>query len=96
MGSLAGDIRNTREAVERLLDELGLSGYTYTAEPKEEGWILRVECDTGGGWQDSEFFVDPRELAASMSDAAVREKLREAWEPHLRACARRAARGTAA
>ncbi len=87
MGSLAGDIRSTREAAERLLDELGLSGYTYTVEQKEEGWVLRVECDTGDGWQDSEFSVDPHELAASMNDPVVRERLRKAWEPHFRACA---------
>lgn len=88
MPPLAQDIRNTREAVERVLDEAGLRGFTYTVEPKEDGWTLRVECITEEGWQEATLPVDPRELTASISDPGVRTKLRRDWEPHLRACAK--------
>jgi len=92
MPPLAEDIRNTREAVEHVLDEVGLSGFTYTVEPKEDGWILRVECITQEGWQEATLPVDPQELTASISDLSVRTKLRRDWEPHLRACATHATR----
>ena len=88
MPPLAQDIRNTREAVERVLDEVGLSGFTYTVEPKEDGWTLRVECITEEGWQEATLPVDPHELTASINDPGVRAKLRRDWEPHLRACAK--------
>jgi protein archease len=92
MPPLAEDIRRTRQAVERLLDEAGLTGYTYTVEPKEDGWILRVECITEEGWQEATLPVDAQELITSMSDPDVRTQLRKDWEPHLRACAKHAAR----
>jgi hypothetical protein len=44
-----------------------------------------------GGWQSTALPVDAAELGASLHDAAVRDKLRREWEPHLRACTRREA-----
>jgi SHS2 domain-containing protein len=90
MPPLAQDIRNAREAVERLLDEAGLSGFTYTVEPREDGWVLRVECIAEEGWQEAKLPVDLHELIASIGDPGVRAKLRKDWEPHLRACSKRA------
>jgi len=83
---LAHDIRSTRAAVERVLDEMGLRAYTYTVESKERGWTLRVECAVDEGFQQVTFAVDPETLSAAAADPAIRAKLREAWEPHLRAC----------
>jgi tRNA nucleotidyltransferase (CCA-adding enzyme) len=93
MPPLTQDIRTSREAVERLLDGFGLSGFTYTVEPREEGWVVRVGCTTQEGWQDATLPVRPHELTASMTDPAVRERLRREWEPHLRACTRHATAG---
>ena len=95
MAPLADDIRNAREAVERLLDEMGLNAFTYTVEQKIDGWTLRVECATDEGWQEATLQVDPHELSASMTDADVRAKLRTDWEPHLRSCAKRRSRSAA-
>ena len=82
------EIRAAREAVERILDDCGLRAFVYTVEPKVEGWLLIIDCAADGGWQSITLPVDAAELSASLADAAVREKLRHEWEPHLRACAR--------
>ena len=86
---LAEDIRGAREAIERLLDELGLRGFVYTVEHREEGWTLRVDCATGEGLQEATLAVDLDELRASLGDPGMRDKLLRHWEPHFRACARR-------
>lgn len=86
---LAHDIRGTREAVDRLLDEMGLSAFAYTVERKDHGWTLRVECGADEGWQVITLSVDPAELAASLVDARVREKLRRTWAPLFHACLKR-------
>ena len=86
MSPLAQDIRSARQAVERVLDELGVRAFVYTVEQKEAGWVLSVECAIDGGWQRLELAVDPAELNASLSDPAVRAKLRADWAPRLRAC----------
>ncbi len=87
MPPLAQDIRSARAAVERVLEELGVRGFVYTVEQREAGWVLTIECATDGGWQAVALAVDPAELNASLSDPAVRAKLRADWAPHLRACA---------
>lgn len=87
MPPLAQDIRNARRAVEKVLDEMGVHGFLYTVEQKEEGWMLSVECALDGGWQAASWRVDPAELSASLEDPAMRAKLRANWEPRLRACA---------
>jgi SHS2 domain-containing protein len=89
MPPLAQDIRSAREAVEHLLDELGLRAFVYTVEQKPQGWLLSVECAITEGWQAVTLAVDPAELRASLADTAAREKLRAAWRPHFRACAKR-------
>ena len=91
MPALASDIRNAREAVVRILDELGMRAFVYTVEPKEHGWVLSIDCAVDGGWQTAALPVDATELRASLDDASVRDKLRAEWEPHLRACTKRAA-----
>jgi hypothetical protein len=87
MPPLAQDIRNARQAVELVLEEIGVRGFVYTIEQKEDGWMLSVECAADGDWQSARWRVDPAELGASLRDAAIREKLRAEWEPRLRACA---------
>lgn len=99
MPSVAREIRGAREAVERLLEELGVRAFVYTLEQKEAGWVLSIECATDGDWRTVALSVDVAQLSASLSDPAMRATLRAAWEPRLRACAgrrkapRRAPRG---
>jgi hypothetical protein len=82
----APEIRNAREAVERILDELGVRAFVYSVEPKESGWILSIECATNGDWQTVALAVDAAELSASLDDPAIRQKLCAEWRPHVRAC----------
>jgi hypothetical protein len=79
MPALASDIRNAREAVVRILDELGMRAFVYTVEPKEHGWVLSIDCAVDGGWQTAALPVDATELRASLDDASVRDKLRVQW-----------------
>lgn len=87
MPPLANDIRSAREAVERVLDDVGARAFLYTVERKEAGWVLSIECATNGDWQTLVLAVDPAELNASLTDPAVRSKLAAEWGPRLRACA---------
>lgn len=87
MPPLAQDIRSARKAVERVLKEIGVRGFVYTVEQKEDRWMLSVECATDGGWQALSWRVEPAELSASLRNPALRAKLRAQWEPQLRACA---------
>ena len=87
--TLAHDIRDAREATDALLDERGLSAYAYTLERKDSGWTLRIECGADEGWQVITLPVEPGELAASLVDATVREKLCREWAPHVSACLKR-------
>ncbi len=86
---LAEDIRVARKATESLLDQLGLHGFVYTLEHKEQGWTLRVDCAADEGVREATLVVDLGELRASLGDPGARNKLLGQWEPHFRACARR-------
>jgi len=77
-----------RAAIARILDELELRAYIFTHEAKEHGLQLHVECATDGAWQTVSLPADSAELLASVADAAVRERLREAWRERLRDCAK--------
>jgi len=83
------DIRESRAAIERILDELGLRDFVFTIEPKEQVWELHVECSTEQGWQTVALPADLAELRASRHDGAVRERLRETWRRRLGECTKR-------
>lgn len=89
MPKLGQEIVDVREAVKRVLEELGLRAFAFTAERREGGWSVRVECETDAGWQVLTLPVEAAELHASLRDAAVRNRLRAQWDSRLRACARR-------
>jgi len=86
MNASALEIREGRAAVERLLDELGLRAFIFTLEPKEGGWELHLDCSTAEGWQTIALPADIAALRASLTDAALRERLREDWRARLGAC----------
>jgi hypothetical protein len=89
MSPFALEIRESRVAVERILDELALRDFVFTIEPKEQGWALHVECTTKEGWQTIALPADLAELQASLRDVTVRDRLREAWRGRLAECAKR-------
>lgn len=79
------ELRGTRQAVEGLLEELGLRAFVYTIEQRETGWMLKIERALDGEWQTTVLPVDPHALAASLRDPILRARLREDWESRLRA-----------
>lgn len=89
MSPYAQDIRDSRAAVERILDELGFGGYVFTIEAKEPEWRLHVECQTRDGWQMVELGVEPAQLRASLHDSATRERLRDAWRDRIASIVRK-------
>jgi hypothetical protein len=89
MSPSALEIRESRLAVERILDELALRDFVFTIEPKEHGWALHVECSTEQGWQTVALPADLAELRVSLRDVAVRDRVRESWRGRLEACAKR-------
>jgi hypothetical protein len=91
MSPFALEIRESRAAVEQILDELALRDFMFTIEPREHGWALHVECTTGNGWQTVALPADLAELRASLRDVTVRDRLREAWRGWLAECATRRA-----
>jgi hypothetical protein len=91
MSPFALEIRESRVAIEQILEGLALRDFVFTIEPKEQAWALHVECSTEQGWQTIALPVDVAELRASLRDVAVRDRLREAWRGRLTDCARRRA-----
>jgi SHS2 domain-containing protein len=89
MPELGQEIADIREGIQRVLEDIGLRAFAFTAEHKEGGWSVHVECDTGAGWQVVTLPVEAAEVRASLRDAAVRDRLRAQWDARLRACARR-------
>ncbi|HYR33693.1 MAG TPA: hypothetical protein VEQ87_05320 [Burkholderiales bacterium] len=77
------EILDARAAVERILDECALPAYLFTVEPKTSGWTLTIDCPVDGAWRNVVLPVDGSELRASLHDAALRQKLRREWQPHL-------------
>ncbi len=78
------ELRGTRQAVERLLEELGMDAFLYTIEQKESGgWTLTLERALDGDWQTIVLPLDPHALAASLRDPALRARLREDWQSRL-------------
>jgi molybdenum cofactor biosynthesis enzyme MoaA len=78
------EIREAREAVQRILDGMGLRSFVYTLEPKEGPWQLRIEYTEDGEWQSCTASMDPVLLRASLRDEATRERLRDTLRAKLR------------
>lgn len=72
------------EAAARILHEMCAHSFAYAVERHGGAWALRVECATGQGWQSFMLPVDPSELAASLRDARLRERLTATWTKRLR------------
>jgi hypothetical protein len=81
------ELRSTQQAVEGLLEELGVRAFLYTIDQKDAGWTLNIECAVDGGWQTKVLPLDPHALAASLRDPELRARLREDWQSRLRSCA---------
>lgn len=70
----------------RLLDELQLRAFVFTVEPKEDRWVLSVECATDGEWQTITLPLQER-LLSTLRDPTERERLKAVLRERLRPCA---------
>lgn len=84
-------VEHAREAVSRLLEQLGLDAYLFGVEPRGENWEIRLEYATTSGWATRVITVDSAALVESYSDSAARSALLHTWNRALRD-AKRAAR----
>ncbi len=82
------EIREVREEVGQLLDELRLRAFIFTVEPKEDSWHLRVECATDGEWQVITLPLEAAPLLQRLRDHSERERLKAILQDKLCDCAR--------
>lgn len=75
-----------REATERLLHELGLRNYLFDVEPLDDGWEVRLECQSPEGWKTMRMTIAGQLLEQSRDDSATRSQLLAAFRSHFGAC----------
>jgi hypothetical protein len=86
MALSADDLMQAKDAVGRLLEQLGLRAYLFEVEPSGEVWQVRIECATRDGWQTLRMEVDAPRLRDCAADAAVRSEVLRQWRERLAAC----------
>lgn len=79
----ASHILDAREAARAVLDEVGLSNYLFTVDPREGGWELKVEHPVIEGWQTVTLPVDRDLLLASRTDHGARRILAQRWRERI-------------
>jgi hypothetical protein len=80
------ELAQAKEAVNTLLEQLGLATYLFDIEPRQEAWELRVDCAMPDGWQSLTFPVDKGALLRCAHDGLTRQRLLEDWREQLRSC----------
>jgi len=83
MPPFSNTVRSASEGAERILHCVCPRAFGYRLQSGRAGWTLRVERATDAGWRAYELPVDPAELSGSLRDAAVRERLSQAWAQQL-------------
>lgn len=82
------DLMQAKDAVGRLLEQLGLQAYLFEVEPSGELWQVRIECATRDGWQALRLEVDATQLRECAADSAAKNELLQQWRERLAACQR--------
>lgn len=80
------DLAQAKEAVNLLLEELGLANYLFDVEPRSGPWEVRIDCAADGVWHSLTLTVDLAELTEVVTDPAARERLLARWRNTLGAC----------
>jgi hypothetical protein len=74
---------NAKEATRNLLEAMGLDAYLYEVEPRENPWLVRVDCAVEGGWQSISIDVEVEDLIKSRKDKELFGQLLEQWGKHF-------------
>jgi hypothetical protein len=80
------DLVQAKDAVGRLLEQLGLKAYLFEVEPSDDVWQVRIECATRDGWQTLRLEVDAPRLRDCATDSAARSEVLRQWRERLVAC----------
>jgi hypothetical protein len=82
------DLMQAKDAVGRLLEQLGLKAYLFEVEPSGKVWQVRIECATRDGWQTLRLEIDAPRLRDCAVDSAVKGEVLRQWRERLVACQR--------
>lgn len=85
-----GDLIAAKDAVTKLLDELGLAAYLFEVEPRAGDWELRIECELEDGWRIAHLDIPKEQILASTRDRMARASLLRTLRLHLGNYRRRA------
>ena len=82
------DLAKARESANILLEELQLDAFIYEVEPREDVWVLTIECacEVDGGWETITLQVPKQMLLDSIDDEKARQYLFEYWKKKLAGC----------
>lgn len=72
-----------KQAVDELLEQLGLEAYLFSVEPAGKQWQVKVERPADGRWQTAVLTASDAALLSSRSDPAARHALLERWRERL-------------
>lgn len=73
------------EAVDAILDLVGLDTCLYTARSRGGRCAVRVDYVTEEGWKSATFCLGTEILEQSLNDASLRQQLADAWQHRLSA-----------
>lgn len=80
------DLVLAKEAVNDLLERLGLKTYLFEVVPRNGRWEVRLDCEIPQGWQSVTLPVDKSALIASRHEASVRDSVLSGWRSRLATC----------
>lgn len=80
------ELFKAKNAVNSLLDELGLQSYLFDVEPRDQQWQVNIECAApDGAWQSIHMEID-KELLTNSHEPDSRSKLIEKWRGRINDC----------
>ena len=85
MGWSIHELKDAREAIASLLDELDLNAYLFGVEPDDGAWKIKVECAENDEWRTVELSVREGELRDCGRDHTVRQRVLASWRSRLSA-----------
>ena len=80
------ELKQARDTIATLLDELKLDAYLFEVEPREGQWEINIECALDEGWERFKLSASEEYLIHGKDDAVLHEFLLEVWRDALREC----------
>jgi hypothetical protein len=82
------DLAKARESANILLEELQLDAFIYEVEPREDVWVLTIECacEVDGGWETITLQIPKQMLLDSFDDDLTKQQFIDYWKKKLSGC----------